>query len=64
MDHLSGQIPSKNVTTTEVEESSPTTLTPPRPSEDVPSVNEIEESKKGLFAYLKTRNFYIVLAIG
>lgn len=63
MDHLKGD-PSTNVNTTEVEESSPRTSTPPRPSEDVPTFDELEESKKGLFAYLKTRNFYIVLAIG
>lgn len=26
--------------------------------------NEIEETDRGWFAYLKTRNFYIVLALG
>ena len=27
-------------------------------------VDEIDESKKGWFAYLKTKNFYIVLVLG
>lgn len=34
------------------------------PSEDAVTADDIEESKNGLFSYLKTRNFYIVLAIG
>ena len=33
-------------------------------TEGVTTVEEIEESKKGWFAYFKTRNFYIVLITG
>jgi len=33
----------------------------PEPREDI---EEIEDSKKGWFAYFKTRNFYIVLVLG
>lgn len=73
MDPLSGK------TTTEVEESSPRTSTPQHatpdlvgtngqdgalPSEEATTVDEIEERKKGRFAYLKSRNFYIVLGLG
>lgn len=32
--------------------------------EDERTVEEIEESEKGWFAYFKTRNFYIVLLLG
>ena len=32
--------------------------------ENVTTVGEIEESEKGWFAYFKTRDFYIVLALG
>lgn len=28
------------------------------------TADEIEESKTGMFAYMKTRNFYIVLLLG
>ena len=28
------------------------------------TVQELQESKKGYFAYLRTRNFYIVLLLG
>ncbi|MCJ1465522.1 hypothetical protein MMC07_004140 [Pseudocyphellaria aurata] len=79
MDPLSGKTPIKDVTTTEVEESSLRTSTPQHaapepagteghdgalPSEEATTVDEIEEKKKGRFAYLKTRNFYIVLGLG
>ena len=35
-----------------------------RSSEEETGGNEIEASKGGWFAYLKTRDFYIVLALG
>ncbi|MCJ1269089.1 hypothetical protein MMC22_008978 [Lobaria immixta] len=73
MDHLNGKTPD-TVTTTETRASSPRTSTPglvdtngnnpALSSEDATIVDEIEESKKGRFAYFKTRNFYIVLALG
>lgn len=74
MDHLNGKTPIDTVTTTETRASSPRTSTPgledtngnnpALSSEDATIVDEIEESKKGRFAYFKTRNFYIVLALG
>lgn len=79
MDHRNGKSPVENVTATETNTSSPRTSTPQQvptdrkvtngndttlPREDVVTADDIEESKKGLFSYLKTRNFYIVLGIG
>lgn len=75
MDHLNGKTPLDTATTTETRASSPRTSTPGLDagtngnntallSEDATIVDEIEESKKGRFAYFKTKNFYIVLALG
>lgn len=77
MDHPSDV---QKSTVTEINESSSRTSSTPEPaaservgtkgnntvisSEDATAVDEIEESKKGRFAYFKTRNFYIVLVLG
>ena len=78
MDHPSGKSPVETVTTVETTRPATPQQEPSNrnvtngndaddkalPSEDPVTADDIEESKKGLFSYLKTRNFYIVLATG